>query len=287
MAFHLGCAIWAYKGWLGDFYPKGSPTSQLLKLYGDRFPTVECNATFYAIPSPQTVAKWADTVPDGFTFCPKFPQSITHQGALQPYLKSALDFIELMQGLGEHLGPMFVQLPPGYAPNQLNDLAQFLKGLPTQLVKIAVEVRHPDWFKPSQHQNLTQLLRSLGVGQVLLDSRPMYEVAGDPQQYSQRRKPQVPLMPQLTAPFTLIRFISHPVLAENEQFMETWIEPLQKWIQAQRDIYFFMHCPIEEHSPAHAKYFHEKLRQFQIQVPTLPWDHVEQPAAQLDLFSLS
>lgn len=287
MAFHLGCAIWAYKGWLGDFYPKGSPTSQLLKLYGDRFPTVECNATFYAIPSPQTVAKWADTVPDGFTFCPKFPQSITHQGALQPYLKSALDFIELMQGLGEHLGPMFVQLPPGYAPNQLNDLAQFLKGLPTQLVKIAVEVRHPDWFKPSQHQNLTQLLRSLGVGQVLLDSRPMYEVAGDPQQYSQRRKPQVPLMPQLTAPFTLIRFISHPVLAENEQFMETWIEPLQKWIYAQRDIYFFMHCPIEEHSPAHAKYFHEKLRQFQIQVPTLPWDHVEQPAAQLDLFSLS
>lgn len=285
MSFQLGCAIWAYKGWLGDFYPKGSPTSQLLRLYGDRFSTVECNATFYAVPSLTTVTKWAATVPEGFTFCPKFPQTITHQGRLQPHLPAALDFITLMQGLGEHLGPIFVQLPPSYAPNQLNDLAQFLKGLPTQDVKIAVEVRHPDWFKPSQHQNLIYLLTSRQVGQVLLDSRPMYEVDGDPQLHSQRRKPQVPLIPKLTASFTLIRFISHPVLAKNERFMDTWIAPLRQWTQAQRDIYFFMHCPVEEHSPAHAKYFYDKLGQSQIDRPPLPWDHLEKPPAQLDLFA--
>ena len=286
MSFHLGCAIWAYKGWIGDFYPKGSPASQLLKLYGDRFPTVECNATFYSIPSPATVAKWAETVPDGFKFCPKFPKLITHQGPLKPQRQAALAFIDLMQGLGDRLGPIFVQLPPSYAPNQLNDLAHFLRELPSQSVKIAVEVRHPDWFKPAQHQNLTLLLRSLQMGQVLLDSRPMYEVQGDPQRHSQRRKPKVPLIPQLTASFTLIRFISHPVLAENERFMETWIAPIQQWTQEARDIYFFMHCPIEEHSPAHAKYFYDKLSQSQVELPPLPWDRLAKPPAQLDLFSL-
>ena len=236
-------------------------------------------------PSPITVAKWANTVPEGFTFCPKFPQTITHQGPLKPHLQDALNFIDLMQGLGKHLGPIFVQLPPSYAPNQLNDLSQFLRALPTQSVKIAVEVRHTDWFKPAQHQNLTQLLTALQVGQVLLDSRPMYEVEGDPQLHSQRRKPQVPLMPQLTAPFTLIRFISHPVLVENERFMDTWIAPLRQWTQEKREIYFFMHCPIEEQSPAHAKYFHGKLGQSQIERPPLPWDSLEKPPAQLNLFA--
>ena len=286
MSFQLGCAIWAYKGWLGDFYPKGSPAGQLLKLYCDRFSTVECNATFYSIPSPETVAKWGETVPDDFRFCPKFPKIITHQGVLKPHINEALDFIQLMQILGQNLGPLFVQLPPSYGPSNLNDLAQFLKGLPTDLVKIAVELRHPDWFKPPFHSNVTGLLKSLKVGQVLLDSRPMYEVEGDPQKHSQRRKPRVPLIPQLTADFSIVRFISHPQQKENERFMEDWLLPLEEWTKAEREIYFFMHCPVEEHSPDHAKFFYDKLRAIPLDLPSLPWENIAKPPAQLDLFSL-
>ncbi|MEM9136000.1 MAG: DUF72 domain-containing protein [Cyanobacteria bacterium P01_F01_bin.42] len=285
MPFRLGCAIWAYKGWIGDFYPTGSPASQLLRLYGDRFSTVECNATFYSVPSPETVAKWADTVPDGFKFCPKFPRAVTHQGALLPRLADALAFLELMQGLGEHLGPLFIQLPPSYGPRSLPDLSEFLRGLPTKTVQIALEVRHPDWFVSPSHGTLTHLLKSLRVGQGLLDSRPMYETSGDPQRNSPRRKPKVPLLPQLTAPFTLVRFISHPVLAENERFMDTWIAPIRQWMDNSREVYVFMHCPVEENSPRHAKHLHTKLMQAQIPLPMLPWDTLEQQPAQLDLFS--
>jgi uncharacterized protein YecE (DUF72 family) len=113
MNFRLGCAIWAYKGWLGDLYPARSPSSQFLRLYGQRFTTVEVNASFYASPSPAMVAKWAEQTPVGFQFCPKLPRHISHEGALRPKITAALQFIELIQGLGERLGPIFMQLPPG------------------------------------------------------------------------------------------------------------------------------------------------------------------------------
>jgi len=57
MNFKLGCAIWAYKGWLGDLFPTGSAPSKFLPLDSQRFMTVECNATFYAVPSADTVAR--------------------------------------------------------------------------------------------------------------------------------------------------------------------------------------------------------------------------------------
>ncbi|EAW38849.1 hypothetical protein [Lyngbya sp. PCC 8106] len=31
--FFLGCAVWAYKDWIGDFYPPGSRSTDFLKLY--------------------------------------------------------------------------------------------------------------------------------------------------------------------------------------------------------------------------------------------------------------
>jgi hypothetical protein len=46
--FHLGCAVWAYKEWLGDLFPPGSKSAELLRLYSRRLTTVEGNTTFYA-----------------------------------------------------------------------------------------------------------------------------------------------------------------------------------------------------------------------------------------------
>ncbi|NEQ55712.1 MAG: DUF72 domain-containing protein, partial [Leptolyngbya sp. SIO3F4] len=57
--FRIGCAVWAYKDWLGDFYPTGSRTSDFLWLYGQRMTCVEGNTTFYSIPSPEIVQRWA------------------------------------------------------------------------------------------------------------------------------------------------------------------------------------------------------------------------------------
>ncbi|MCM1982206.1 DUF72 domain-containing protein [Lyngbya confervoides] len=284
-SIHLGCAIWAYRGWLGEFYPADSPVSDLLRLYGNRFSTVECNATFYSVPSPPTVDKWRRTVPEGFLFCPKFPQSISHQGALQPKLPEALDFITLIQGLGDRLGPLFLQLPPRYSPQGLRDLAQFLGGIADAGVRLGLEVRHPLWFEPPHHQALRELLQGLKIGLVLLDTRPIYQGPEDPQHQSQRKKPRLPLRPCTTASFTFIRYISHPQLPKNQALMESWMPPLRQWQAQGQEIFFFMHCPVEEHSPRHAKFFHQLLQSHGIKVPPLPWDQVVAPPAQLDLFA--
>jgi uncharacterized protein YecE (DUF72 family) len=84
MNFLLGCAVWAYKGWVGELYPKGSKAAEFLPLYTQRFTTVEGNTTFYAVPNQETVVSWASQMPPGFEFCPKLPRQLTHNGLLEP-----------------------------------------------------------------------------------------------------------------------------------------------------------------------------------------------------------
>ena len=39
--FHIGCAVWAYKDWLGELFPPGSKSADFLALYSHRLTTVE------------------------------------------------------------------------------------------------------------------------------------------------------------------------------------------------------------------------------------------------------
>jgi uncharacterized protein YecE (DUF72 family) len=48
IGFHLGCAVWGYKDWVGDLFPPGSKSGDFLSLYSRRLTTVEGNTTFYA-----------------------------------------------------------------------------------------------------------------------------------------------------------------------------------------------------------------------------------------------
>ncbi|MBD2499165.1 DUF72 domain-containing protein [Anabaena azotica] len=284
MNFLIGCAVWAYKGWVGEFYPQGSRASEFLHLYSRRFTTVEGNTTFYAIPNLETVSRWAKETPPGFEFCLKLPRDITHQGLLKPYIPAALTFLEGMRPLGKRLGPIFAQLPPSYAPTLIDDLTSFLAAWPRTTAPLALEVRHPDWYQEPYKSNLTQLLETLGVGRVLLDSRPIYSGEDDPQLESERRKPKLPVQFSLTTSFSLIRFISHPNLAVNQPFMEEWVQQIQQWLQVGTRIYFFVHCPTEERSPDNARYFQQLLEQNGVPVPPLPWNQLQHPPQQLNLW---
>ncbi|MEH2161352.1 MAG: DUF72 domain-containing protein [Nostoc sp.] len=285
MNFFIGCAVWAYKGWVGELYPQGTRTANFLHLYSHRFTTVEGNTTFYAVPNQETVTRWAAETPANFEFCLKLPRDITHQGLLQPYIPSALKFLQGMRPLGKRLGPIFAQLPPSYTPALLDDLTSFLKAWPRTDAPLALEVRHPDWFSEPHASNLTALLEKLGVGRVLLDSRPIYTGDDDPQLESERRKPKLPLQLSVTAPFTVIRFISHPNLSVNQPFMEEWVRQIQQWLQTGVRIYFFVHCPIEARSPNIARHFQQLLEHSGTPVPPLPWNNLEHPPNQLSLWS--
>lgn len=283
MNFRLGCAVWSYKGWIGDFYPQGSRPNQFLHLYSQRLTTVEGNTTFYATPDGDTVARWAAETPPGFQFCLKLPRNLTHQGLLQPSISGALSFLEQMRGLGDRLGPIFAQLPPRYGPELLNDLTTFLSAWPSNEAPLALEVRHPDWFREPNASQLTTVLEQLGVGRVLLDSRPIYDGPDDPQVNTERRKPRLPVQLSVTASFSLIRFISHPHREVNQIFLEEWVKFVDYQLHQNTRLYFFVHCPVEERSPSTARYFQQLLSQQGVPVPPLP-GNLDQSSTQLSLF---
>jgi uncharacterized protein YecE (DUF72 family) len=270
--FYLGCAVWSFKEWVGSFYPPNSKPGDLLRLYSQRLTAVEGNTTFYATPDRKTVARWAEETAAGFRFCPKLPRDITHQRLLQPGIPEALRFVELMQGLGDRLGPFFAQLPPHYGPERLADLLAFLRAWPHDSASLALEVRHPDWFTESHGEWLNRVLTELGVGRVLLDTRPIYDGPDDPHIGSERKKPRLPLQPSVTAPFTLVRFISHPEETCNRVYLEEWGARVKQWLEQNIRVYFFMHCPNDIHSPGRARRFQHGLEQADAPVPPLPWD---------------
>lgn len=282
--FRLGCAVWSYKGWVGDFYPAGSRANEFLGLYSRRLTTVEGNTTFYATPDRDTVARWAAETPSGFEFCLKLPRELTHQGLLEPSISGALNFLEQMRGLGNRLGPIFAQLPPRYSPEFIEDLTAFLSAWSQEDAELALEVRHPDWFTQPYASQLNNLLEELGVGRVLLDSRPIYDTPEDVQILSERRKPQLPLQLSVTASFSLIRFISHPQRELNQDFLQEWVSVVDAWLRQGKRVYFFVHCPIEARSPGTARSFQHMLEQQRVSVPPLPWDSVGESPTQLSLF---
>jgi uncharacterized protein YecE (DUF72 family) len=285
MGFYLGLAIWGYKNWLGDLFPVGLPAQEFLTCYANRFPTVEGNTTFYAIPSPDTVDRWATETPPGFQFCPKLPKGVTHNGLLLPYVEEGLAFGALMEGLGDRLGPFLMQLPPNYGVNRLADLRGFLTSWVDRTTRpLALEVRHLDWFSAAHRGDLQDLLRDLGIARAILDTRPIYNATDNPQQYSQNKKPQVPVQPQITADFTLVRYISHPIWENNLPYLEQWAAWIDRQLQNRITVYFFMHCPLEDNSPTHARNFQALLEGKGIPVPPLPGYQIETQPEQLGLF---
>jgi uncharacterized protein YecE (DUF72 family) len=210
------------------------------------------------------------------------------------HLPAALSFLALMQGLQvgddapNRLGPVMAQLPPSYSPAAMDDLTQFLTAWPRQQAPIALEVRHLDWFKEKPAAQLTALLSRLGVGRVLLDTRPIYawesEGDADPQLRSHRRKPKVPLRPLVTADFALVRYISHPRVERNYDYLAGWVKQVGEWLAQGKQVYFFVHCPDEIQSPAVARYFQTLLEAAAVPVPPLPWNQLAEPPAQLALF---
>lgn len=273
MSFYLGCAVWSYPGWVGNFYPPKTAAKHFLTLYSERLTAVEGNTTFYAIPDNKTIIRWREQTPSGFKFCLKFPQTVTHQGRLLNKVEQGIEFIQQVKPLGDRLGPLLLQLPPNYSPNYLDDLSEFLTILFQENLPLSVEVRHPDWFTIEGEKTLNHILKKQGIGRVILDSRPIYQ-KNSSEIIQSRRKPNLPLHLNVTSNFILIRFISHPQFSDNIDYLHNWVKQVDEWLKKEIDIYFFVHCPIEEESPFIARNFQTMLENHQVNIPVLPWEQV-------------
>jgi uncharacterized protein YecE (DUF72 family) len=283
MNFYTGCPIWSFKGWVGNFYPEGTKPADFLHEYTRRLTTVEGNTTFYAVPSIKTVEGWAAEMPEGFRFCPKIRRTISHAGKLTEHIEETLSFVEMMNRLGSNLGPMFLQLPPRYAPRQLDDLMAFLQAWPRNY-RLAVEVRHLSWFDAPHHERLNQLLKEHNMGRVVIDTRPIRDLKGDEILHgsvyeslleARERKPDVPVTPERTADFVFVRYIGHPSMQVNLPFLHEWMNFVAKQLKEGLEAFVFCHSPENLTAPWLCRTLHQGVAD-QIKIPPLPWEETDQ-----------
>src|SRR4051795_9364335 len=152
----IGTSSWADPGFVEEWYPQDLPARERLHWYAERFDAVEVNSTFYAVPSPRTVERWADETPAGFTFDVKLHRLLSRHSAdlkslppacrehattnargrvqLTPKLELALadEIAEAVAPLQDKLATFLLQLSPAFEPrkNQLDELAPLVERLP-------------------------------------------------------------------------------------------------------------------------------------------------------------
>jgi len=282
MQLYLGCPVWSYKGWVGNFYPKGTKPADFLREYAKRVTTIEGNTTFYAVPSKKTIENWVTETPESFRFCPKIPKAISHEGKLSEMIDRAKAFVDVMKQLEIRLGPMFLQLPPRFSPKLISDLEAFLSAWALD-VRLAVEVRHLDWFESPHDEALDQLLASRYMARVIIDTRPIRSLAGDSSLAgstyeslleAREHKPDVPVIPKRTSDFVFVRYIGHPQLEQNLSLIDEWVDYLVPQLQAGATAYIFCHTPENLGAPEICREFHRRIGA-RVKLHPLPWDLIE------------
>jgi uncharacterized protein YecE (DUF72 family) len=239
----VGCPVWSNKDWNGKIYPNNAKTQDFLKLYSHQFNTIELNVTHYQIPNDETIERWQTETSPNFTFCPKFPQIISHDKLLQNTESLTYEFCSQILKLGHKLGMPFLQLAPYFTPKQFSILEKYLSQLPDNL-KIAVEFRHEDWFKNKRiwEETLT-MLNTLGHATVITD------VAGRRDVVHQ----------SLSVSKAVIRWIGndHPT---DYQRIDEWVERLKLWIeQGLEELWLFVHTTENIKAPEMTTYWIQQL----------------------------
>jgi uncharacterized protein YecE (DUF72 family) len=132
VAIRIGTSGWSYPSWRPGFYPEGMKPEEFLAFYAARFDTVELNSTGYRLPSADQFRRWAEAVPDGFEFAPKF--ALTR-------LDRVATFVERVTALGDRLGPVRVVYE---GPRDEGTLSYVQGSVPPEL-RLAWDFRHESW----------------------------------------------------------------------------------------------------------------------------------------------
>ncbi len=136
-----------------------------LARYAQAFSGVEINSSFYRPHALQVYSKWAAATPEGFRFSVKMPKTITHEKRLLDCDELLCAFLDQLQGLGDRLGCILVQLPPSleYDASLAGAFFELFRALYDG--PLALEPRHPSWFT----SDAARLLADCNVARVAAD----------------------------------------------------------------------------------------------------------------------
>ena len=194
----VGTSSWADPGFVEEWYPPGMAARDRLGWYAQRFQTVEVNSTFYAVPDPGTVARWAQVTPEGFTFDVKLHRLLSRHHAdlksLPPGLREQADtqgrgrvvltprleaglidaVLEAVEPLRQanKLGAFLLQLTPAFSPkdNDLTELDSIVERLKPHTV--AIELRNRGWVRDNRIQETLGWYEDRGAAWVAVDAPP-------------------------------------------------------------------------------------------------------------------
>jgi uncharacterized protein YecE (DUF72 family) len=147
MQVMAGTSGFSYPAWRGSFYPEKLSTAKMLAYYAGKLDAVEINNTFYRMPRPALLERWAAETPPTFRFALKSPRSITHMRRLVGADDAVARLAKEARALGDRLGPILFQLPANLRKD-LGVLEAFLStwaSLPGGL-RAAFEFRHESWL---------------------------------------------------------------------------------------------------------------------------------------------
>lgn len=203
----VGTASWTDSEFIrAGWYPPGvrDDAEARLRFYAERFSMVEVNASFYAVPTVETVAAWAARTPSSFRFHVKANGVISGHPSdparLPPPLRTLVDEAELdsrgrirrpgrrlrdavidaqleaMGPLGTKLGAVLVQFPPYVVSGEAQraELARILDRF--RPARCAVEFRHRSWVADGERERALDLLAQHDAAFVVVDA-PRIDVA--------------------------------------------------------------------------------------------------------------
>ena len=185
----------------GVFYPAGADTAEeRLVFYADRFPLVEVDATYYALPSERTAALWVERTPPDFTFDIKAHALMTGQptetkrlpkdireslppevaGKSRVYAKDLPDevadevwkrFRDGLEPLREagQLGSILLQYPRWFFTSSENRAAIVEARDRLEGLAVAVEFRSASWFNERNVERTLAFLTDNRLPLVMVD----------------------------------------------------------------------------------------------------------------------
>jgi uncharacterized protein YecE (DUF72 family) len=167
-------------GW-GDqdlLYSTGTPVREKLAVYAGHFPTVEVDASFYAIQPIRNAEKWVQNTPNSFQFIVKAYQGMTgHQRGELPFDSLKAMFAAFKESLQPYLhkqklAMVLFQFPPWFDCKK--DNVAYLRFCKNEMgeVPCALEFRHQSWFYPQLRDKTLQFM---------IDENWIHSICDEPQ----------------------------------------------------------------------------------------------------------
>ncbi len=187
----------------GVFYPPSADSAEeRLGYYASRFPVVEVDATYYALPSRRLSELWVERTPPDFVFDIKAHALLTGQPTetkrLPKVLREALpatlaakarlyakdlpgellaevwrQFADGLAPLAEagQLGAVFLQYPRWFFTSSENRdaIREAKAALEPQGLRVAVEFRNASWFNEKNAERTLRFLEEEGIPLVMVD----------------------------------------------------------------------------------------------------------------------